>query len=307
MDVFLLLFWKLIPLYLLILLGYVAGKKLHVQKETLAKLLIYILAPIVVFDGVLRTQLSLNALSLPFLFLAIGSLLCFVTLKILTPFIHDSRRNILAFTAGTGNTGYFGLPVALAIFGPDRLGLVVLSFLGFILYESTIGFYTVARGNHTISESVLRVLRLPSLYAFLAAVTLNLFNVPLGTIYSEAITNIRGGYTVLGMMIIGVSIGSMERFAIDWVFLAVSFVGKFFIWPAVVLLLIAIDKTYFHFYTPDMYAVMVLMSIVPLAANTVAFATELKTHPEHAALAVLLSTAFALLFIPAFVTLSPLL
>ncbi len=40
------------------------------------------------------------------------------------------------------------------------------------------------------------------------------------------------------------------------------------------------------------------MSIVPLAANTVAIATELKTYPEKASVAVLMSTLFALFFIP---------
>jgi malate permease and related proteins len=40
------------------------------------------------------------------------------------------------------------------------------------------------------------------------------------------------------------------------------------------------------------------MAIVPLAANTVALATELKVHPERAAIAVLLSTLFALFYIP---------
>lgn len=46
---------------------------------------------------------------------------------------------------------------------------------------------------------------------------------------------------------------------------------------------------------------MLLISACPLAANTVAFATLLKTEPEKAGVAVLLSTVFALFYIPALV------
>ena len=49
--------------------------------------------------------------------------------------------------------------------------------------------------------------------------------------------------------------------------------------------------------------VLLVASITPLAANTVVFATELKTHPKKASFAVFLSTIFALLYIPVFVAL----
>jgi predicted permease len=47
---------------------------------------------------------------------------------------------------------------------------------------------------------------------------------------------------------------------------------------------------------------MLLMSIVPLASNTVAFATKLGVHPEKSAITVLASTLFVLFYIPLFVT-----
>ena len=47
---------------------------------------------------------------------------------------------------------------------------------------------------------------------------------------------------------------------------------------------------------------MILMSIVPLAANTIALASDLDVHPEEATIAVFLSTIFALFYIPFMVT-----
>ena len=45
-----------------------------------------------------------------------------------------------------------------------------------------------------------------------------------------------------------------------------------------------------------------LLSIVPLAANTVELASLFKSQPEKAATAVLLSTIFALVYVPVMTT-----
>jgi predicted permease len=47
--------------------------------------------------------------------------------------------------------------------------------------------------------------------------------------------------------------------------------------------------------------VLLVLSIVPIASNTVAFATKLRAHPEKAAFTVMLSTLVALVYIPVFV------
>jgi len=298
MDIFLTLFLKILPLYALILLGFIAGKFLHVKKESIAPILIYIVAPVIVFNGVITTHLSPNILSLPLLFLIICSCMCLVFHVIASKIWHDSTKNIFAFAVGTGNTGYFGLPVALAIFDTHVLGIVVLSLLGFILYENTVGFFTVAKGHHTVEESIKKVLTLPTVYAFLLGIIINILGLHLGSIYADAAANFKGAYTILGMMIIGLGLSSIDDYKFDVTFIGLTFFAKFLVWPIIIFSLIFLDNAFFHFYTVDMHKVMVLMSIVPLAANTVSFATQLKTQPEKAALAVLLSTLFALVYIP---------
>jgi len=64
------------------------------------------------------------------------------------------------------------------------------------------------------------------------------------------------------------------------------------------MLVVWVDNITLQLYNTSIHKVMILMSIVPLAANTVAFATELKAQPEKASLAVMLSTLFALFYIP---------
>jgi len=142
MAIFWMLFFKLVPLYLMIGLGYVAAKILGTQKETVARILIYIVTPAVVFYGTAAANLDRAALALPVLFFAVACAMSLLFLGIgKRVYGAGPEKNILAFAAGAANVGYFGLPVALALFDGPVFGLAVLSILGIVLYENTLGFF----------------------------------------------------------------------------------------------------------------------------------------------------------------------
>ena len=298
MNVFLLLLGKIIPLYLLILLGFAAGKKLQAKKETVASLLIYIIAPLVIFHGVAITTLSMATVMLPLLFLGLCYITCGLAYIVGKLMWRDTTANIFAFTGGTGNTGYFGIPVAIALFGDSALGPMALATLGFILYECTLGIYVTARGNFTARQSIRKILLLPSIYAFLIGLAANVAQIPLNETYQAFALNIRGAYSVLGMMLIGLGLSDVKRWKPDFAFFGLTFLFKFALWPGLIALVLWIDSAYLHAYDELTRGTMVLLSVVPLAANTVAWATELKAQPEKAAMAVLASTLFALVYIP---------
>ncbi len=300
MQIFCSLISKIIPLYLIIFLGFIATKKLNAKKETIAPILIYIIVPIIVFNSIVSMKLTKEFLLIPVLFFflcsGMGLTFYFIGGKLFT----DSTKNILAFMSGTGNTGYFGIPVAISLFGDKVLGLMVLGILGFTIYENTLGFFLTAKGQHSTKEALSRLFKLPTIYAFLLAVIVNLSGIQFGEIYSTFAKNFVGAYTILGMMLIGMGLADIKSYNFDFKFVLVTFIVKFLIWPLLTGGMIFLDITFFHLYNDSTHDIMLLLSIVPLAANAVAFATELNAKPEKAALAVFLSTMFALFFIPIF-------
>lgn len=299
MTVFITILLKLIPLYLLIILGFIGTKVLKVEKETVAKLLIYIIAPAVIFYGTYTAEINFANLSLPILFFCLASTISLIFLIIGNfVFKKDSTKNILAFSAGAGNVGYFGLPVISVILGDQAFSSAVLSILGFILYENTVGFFLTAKGNYTTRESLWKVIKLPTIYAFFIGLLLNLFSFHLGDIIITTIGYFKGAYTLLGMMIIGMGLATVNVRKIDYKFISLTFLAKFISWPLMIIGVITLDKYFLHIYNPSIHNIFIIMSIVPLAANTVAVATELKVHPNKAALTVSLSTFFALFYIP---------
>jgi len=302
MAVFSLIVIKLLPLYGLIALGYFAGKRLYVQKDSIAMLLLYIIVPVVLFHGAITADLNLGLVFLPVILFSIGSVVCLATYLLARDWWNDATKNILAFAAGTGNTGYFGLPVALLLFGEEALSIVVFATMGIVLFENTLGFFITARGHHTAREGLVKLLKLPTIYAFAAGIILNLLHTPLHPLYVEFATYFRGAYSVLGMMLVGLGMSSVTRLAIDYRFLLTSVINKFFVWPALGLAVVWFDTHYLHVLNELSQHVLLLLTCVPLAANTVSFATVLKAHPEKAALAVVTSTLLALLFVPLYVS-----
>lgn len=298
MAFYLSLFTKLTPLYLNIFLGYIAGKHLNAHRDTIARLLFFMISPLIMFNGVLHTEINGSILSLPFVTFFIASLLCITFYRISRKIWDDSSKNIVAFTAGTGNTGYFGLPLALLLFDEKIEGIYIMALLGITLYENSLGYYISAKGKLAPRDCLLNILKLPALYAFFFALFLNLTLCPIPDFFYEFIQHIRGTYTVLGMMIIGIGLAGQSRLQIDPRFIGITFLAKFLAWPLITLAVIFMDKMFIGAYNEDIYQALILLSIVPMAVNTVVMASLMSSQPEKAASTVLLSTLFAIIYIP---------
>ena len=298
MDVFLTLLVKLSPLYLLIGLGFIGGRFLQVESRNFAGLMIYILTPIVIFSGTLQADISPAMVLIPVWMWGLSALNGGVFLRLGKKLLGDNRANILALLVGTGNTGYFGIPVALLLFPADQVGLYIIAMLGVTLYENSLGFYWAANGRYTARESFIKVLRLPSLYAFLLGLLLNFSGASMPLILTSMVENVRGAYTVLGMMIIGVGISQIKVEAASLRFASLVLTGKFITWPLLALTLVSLDRWILHAYSEQIHASILLVSITPLAANTVVIASLLDIHPQRVALLTLVSTLIALVYIP---------
>ncbi len=290
---------KLLPLYLIIFLGYVAARVLKLGHDAISRLLLYVIAPGVVFSGLYKMDFRVQLLLLPGIFFVLSAGISFLFFYVgKAIWKDDATKNILALAAGTGNTGYFGLPVVFAFFGEQALGLAVFVQIGMTLYEMTLGFYITARGAYSISESMRRVARLPILYAFLLGLLFNLLSIDLGEIADSMAVYFRSGYTLLGMMIIGMGIANVRVSSIDLRFIGLALLARSIVWPVMIALIIVLDIHVLMMFSSLIHKVMAVMAVVPLAANLVVFASELQVYPDKAAMAVTISTALALLYIP---------
>lgn len=302
MSLFFTLILKIVPLYLNILLGYIANLFLGINREPLAKLMFFLFAPLVIFNGVFQTELHRSLLFLPLIVLLIATMLSFIFGYYAKEIWTDRTKDLAAFAAGSGNTGYFGLPLALLLLDNQGEGSYILAAFGATLFDNTVGYYVLTKQEKPPLEAIKRLFKTPVIYAFAAGLFLNLIHVRPGTLYSEFMEHIKGAYTVLGMMIIGFGLADLKKFKIDYKFIKLSFFAKFLIWPLLTQSLIALDALFFHFFDQTVYQALTLIGIVPLGVNMAILATLFNVEPEKASSAVLLSTIVALFYVPIFVT-----
>ncbi len=299
MNIFFILLIKIFPLYLNVVMGFLATKYLNVQRHSVAALLIYIIGPIVVLSATMSVEINLAIAFLPIFLYIFGSIIAFATLYLFRKSWNDPTGNILAFSSGTGNTGFFGIPLAMIFFDTNLANIYIFTVLASLLYENTTGFYVTAKGNFTAKQSLLKVVKLPILHAFIIGITLNLMGIRLPEEFTFYTDQFKSAYGILGMMMLGMGLhGFNKNEDFDLKFIKITFFIKFIFWPLSILVLIFVDKTFIHLLNEDLYKVLILFSIVPLAGNSVSLAVLLNAKPEKASLTVFLSTVLSIIFIP---------
>ena len=290
---------KLIPLYINIIIGYILGKKLNVTKASISNILIYFITPVIVFNSIYSSEFNSKNIFLPIVSFVICLIVALTFLFIGKIVLKDTRKNLLAFMVGNGNTGYFGIPLVLALFGTDFLNQYIFANLGIVLFENTIGLFIIAKGNLTAKQSIIKLTKIPIIYAVAAAILLKSLNIEFGEVYDGFALSYRGVFSTLGVMLIGIAMSEIKQFELDKKLIGTSFIAKFAIWPLLMFFVIYLNS-YLKFFDPQYDTLLIIQSIVPLPGNAVAFATFVNIHPDKAATTVFLSTLFALLFIPAF-------
>ncbi|EKL1160956.1 AEC family transporter [Klebsiella pneumoniae] len=161
------------------------------------------------------------------------------------------------------------------------------------IYEFTAAYYITARGRYSIKNSLILVLKMPTLHAAILALILKYFHFELPGIIKSSVDGFVGGYSTLGMMIIGMSLARFDKLIPDWKFAVYSILWKQGLYALVIIAIFRLfNLSHYE------YVVMVMLACNPLAANIAAVASALDVHPEKAAFAIMLSTILAVVTVP---------
>jgi len=286
-----------IPLAALIALGYALGRLNTIDLKSVATLAIYAITPLVAFGSAARLDFTPALILLPVCTFMIAALIGLAA-YVMGAGLDKTQRSLLPAACGSGNTGYFGLPVAMALLGEDIAGIYFLANLGVVVFETSLGYYFIARGGLPPREAARRVLRLPVLYALAGGLAFAACGWPLPEAGVRLWELCRGAYVVVGMMIAGLALAQTRSFRLDARLTAVAFAGKFVLWPVAAVLFATFDPGLFDLHV---HQSLIILSMVPIAANLPAYAAANNAPVAEAALLVLASTVMAILAMPVLV------
>jgi len=290
---------NIIPLYILVGLGFIAGRWLDVNLHSMAIIAMYILAPMVNFGAIAQMKFTPEYVVLPMIIFVTSAVIGIGTYLTAHKIWKNNIANLIGMSSVSGNTMYFGLPVVLALLGPEWVGVYVLMNLGIFLNEIGLGYFFGARGHASVKGALLKVVKFPVIHAIWLGFLYNISGVELPESVVRYWNYAIGAWVLIGMMLIGVALSKQSQLEIDWKLCLNLFVPKFLVWPMMMFGVVIVDVMALGVFAPQIHQMLVILGAVPLLGNLVAYAATLKLHAEKAAAAVLISTIMAFFTVPA--------
>ena len=171
----------ILPVFLIILCGFVLEKRAKLDFRTLTDASLYLFSPALVFAALMKRpiEFALAADLLLFMLLYSGGLLLLALVLGRALKMAPETGRALALTTVMMNVGNFGLPLAFFAFGEAGLEYSVLTFVIFNIPLSTLAILLAQRTGVRLLPALGNMLRIPIFHAMTAALLLQIIEVEL--------------------------------------------------------------------------------------------------------------------------------
>ena len=205
------------PVFLLVILGYVAGPRLGLEARTLSRYAYYILIPAFVYNITSSAKIEVGLALRMFLFILIVHLAA-AAVGLIVPRLLGRSGSVTAATvlvAIFGNVGNFGLPIIEFGFGPEALLPATFYFLAIILVSFVIG---VAAANWQKGGSlgaVTAVVKTPALIALVPALLVNSTGITTPLMVDRVVGLLAGALIPTMLVALGVQLAATKKVTFD--------------------------------------------------------------------------------------------
>ncbi|MDF2685435.1 MAG: transporter [Clostridia bacterium] len=299
MENLILSFNVVLPLFLIMLLGYglknielVDDKSLKVMNN----LVFRIFLPLMLFKNVYKTDLkSVFNLKLT-VFTLTGLLALYIVLFILIPIIEkeNKKRGVLIQAIFRSNFIIFGIPITISILGENQAGVTSL-LIAFVipLYNllSVIALETFRGGKLNLKKTLKGIVTNPLIIASLIGLLFIITDIKLPLVIEDTISDISGIATPLALIVLG---GSFTFTAIKGNLkqILIGVIGKLFIVPLIFIPL----SIYMGFRGTDLVTLMVLFA-APTAVSSFTMAQQMGADSDLACQLVVFDSTLSILTI----------
>ncbi|MDD5406576.1 MAG: AEC family transporter [Sulfurovaceae bacterium] len=276
--------------YVFIVLGFIAKKifQRQINEQTLILISLYFLQPILTFWGLTRTPINQELLLVPFVYLLIVGIVLLFSIIASQYILKDPKeRSIFIAASLIGNTGNLGIPLGIALFGEQSVAYTSIINIANVFFIYTIGVFFYAKGEFSIKQSLMQIVKIPILWFAIFAIAFNAVGIAINPSIDKFLE--MGAYAtiVTQLMIFGIYLADIKIRTIDYGFCTKITAVKHFILPVVGLAAIWLFKL-----NPHVSVILLLELSVPLAVNNVNMAALYKCNPTKTTEAILFTTMF---------------
>jgi predicted permease len=281
----------ILPVFLIILSGYVLERKSGLYFRTLTHTSLYLFSPALVFSALMKQEIRLELAIDLLLFMLLYTLVLLaiaVAVGRLLRLPADSRA-ALSLSTVMMNVGNFGLPLSWFAFGEAGLEVSVLTFVIFNIPLSTLAIVLAQGAGAPLGEAVRNTLRIPIFYALLLALLLKVLALVPPAFLLRPLELLGQAAIPLMLVLLGMQLARTRLIALPG-FLALSTGMRLLLAPAVAWLLTAllgIDGL--------TRAVLILQTSTPAAVLPLLYALRFGTRPDLVAGAIFVTTLLSAL------------
>lgn len=201
------------PVFALLLIGAVAGRRLELDTRTMTRFAYFLLTPAFVFNIIGKADVSADLALRMIGFIALVEVGLAFLGYLVARLLHRPRKMVGAYIliAVFGNVGNFGLPLIEFRLGPEALIPATVYFVSVSMIAFAIGVAAATGSQGSKLHALLAVVKTPALIALPFALFFNWLGGP--PLFLERIAGLLGGAMVPTMLVtLGVQLGHMGRF-----------------------------------------------------------------------------------------------
>jgi predicted permease len=280
---------NLLPIFLVSGSGFLLGKFLTVDSRSLGRVVFYVFSPLLVFDMMMKSELSLKQAFTTVAF-AVAVIALMGSLALLCgKLLRLEKPHLLAvlLTVAFGNTGNYGLPLTRFAFGDEALAAASLFYVTTTILFNTAGVVIASLGHMDFKSALLGLFKVPVVYGAVLALLLKGSGTQLFLPVSRTIEIAANGAIPVMLVLLGLELTRIQ-WSHNFRALGLGVLIKLLIGPLAALLLASLFGL-----SAAARQGNVLEASMPAAVATTVVATEYKLEPSLVTAIVFLGTVLS--------------
>ena len=288
---------KLIPIFILAFLGFLAGRIRLMPEYTsgaLCSFLFFFCGPAVSFSNIITSEIGdIFNLRFTLAFIAFELSAVLVSFLLYKTVFRDAGADLIIriLCSFYGNISYVGIPVFLSIFNnviPNLIALMIHVTLIAPVVLFLLDRYSGNNAHNSIFRSMLGSLKNPNIFVPILAILLLLFRIPIPQVVRDTADLLGKPTTTVGMFALGLTCSKNSLRAAKKIFVR-AFIGslmKVIVCPFIAFLLgkfvFRLDQWWLNS--------LVILAMLPAALNDYIYSQRYHHSEDFASAAVLMST-----------------
>ncbi len=283
----------ILPIYVLLMVGFVIQRKFSLDVQTLARLSIYFLVPGFIFVRLYETVFDLALFFQILAFFILFLVVLYVISQLVGTLLgmDKKRKTVFSNSVLFYNSGNYGVPVNDLVFKSDPFAMsiqvIILTLQNMTLFSY--GIFSLRSANIGKVRALLGYFKMPVLYAMLAGILLNVFSVPIPAFIWIPANYIADALVAIALVTLGAQVAELKiTKQLSTVYVSVAM--RLLLAPAIAFFIISLFGL-----SGVVAQALFISSAMPTSVNSSVIAQEYNNHPHLAAQIVLFSTLMSTL------------